>query len=163
MSGGKKKRGRLTKGLRTSNTTALICCICVVNVLQHRHGTCGQGGSCKWTATWSSPGVTGNAGVGRHEFRKPAPWNPRMPRHRTQVAKVIIISCRSGVVREKKTSPISNPLQWLDISYTHSLFASICMIQYPSATGPVYTNGDELDDCMTVVDGVKTFEGHANA
>ena len=43
VSGEKKKRGRWDeKVLRTSNTTALICCIRVVNV-QHRHGTCRQG------------------------------------------------------------------------------------------------------------------------
>ena len=44
VSGESKKRGRdemKKKALRTSNTTALISCIRVVNV-QHWLGTCGQ-------------------------------------------------------------------------------------------------------------------------
>ena len=37
----KTKTRRMDGVLRTSNTTALITCICVVNV-KHRHGTCEQ-------------------------------------------------------------------------------------------------------------------------
>lgn len=134
--------------LRTSNTTALTTCICVMNV-QHRHGTCKQGELREGSVEMR----TGAQPHGYH-WKLPARKNrqARFPGCRPRCTEGIHVIdagppsnypsiTRSGAYkklcnRNVKSFDIQTSLQQLDISYAHSPLAKKKIASAMSTVGP---------------------------
>lgn len=156
--------------MRTSNTTALTTCICVMNV-QHRHGTCKQGELREGL-------VEMRTGAQPHGYHRKLPamgesagtrpgcrlrWGRKAFTSSTLARHHIIHHPKRSVQnlyhRNVKSFDIQTSLQRLDISYSHSPLAKKKICER-DVHGRTCASGD---DRMTGVNGVKTFEGYANA
>ena len=187
VSGENKKRGvdeMKKRGLRTSNITALICCICVVNVW-HRLGTCAQGeingeglDVGEWaggrTATWSFPEVTGSADIGRRVFPDAGPVHVSTSSRESAAKKsnsLIVFTCHTITFQSaERTSVKSYDVQSFPVvlwtyqicKYTARLESHSAICKMWNIHNWAWAHYWRWNSVRMAVVGVKTFEGHAS-